>query len=719
METRYDQLTREQFDEHRMEIENRIRNLFWTISGDYKQDISPDADAFSRSKYIALYDAIKQGAFARYFDAEQLGLYIMKKLYLSAEEKPLLELTQLCIDAAVYPILQKDRLGVDEIRFNTFSVLLKEQMEAKKQNEKPGRPYQQELFTQVKTEIMLQFVRTAPIAAGRETAAKYDSLSVLPQASPCLYDMTDSSVLSSTSQNKSSEAISDSACISDVSSSVMRHKSPDIMPDSLNISDASSSVVQHRRFENTSAASQTSASAFSSTACPEKAPDSILQIMSDIASLEHAASTDDIIAMIEKLYNTFYDETFERRHGNLDQVLSVTPEALADDPLRECLTDEQMAHILDKYLQSLRRRMTRLDVDSRPKAKYRNHHQDEEASEEEAVVDEHAVKKVHDFVELNYGKTYLTPLEWEHRTNLLCRGMHENCNLHFTEGILHNPVVKNNQYRFHQMQYEKNRMYYYGNHRVVKRNVAVLADTLQKALVMRQDDSVVRAVSGQLVPSRLWKIGRSADPKLFDKVLKSDNSEFVVDIILDSSGSQARRQSQVAVQGYIISEALSKVGISHRVTGYSTFWAHTILQRYRDYDDGADKNLRIFEFRASANNRDGLAIKAIADTLLQRPEDNKILIVLSDGRPNDVTVRRPGIRKIRDYDGEDAVKDTAFEVRKARSNGVSVLGIFSGAPDDLMAEKKIYGKDFAYIRNISNFSKIVGTYLKRQLDNDY
>ena len=34
------------------------------------------------------------------------------------------------------------------------------------------------------------------------------------------------------------------------------------------------------------------------------------------------------------------------------------------------------------------------------------------------------------------------------------------------------------------------------------------------------------------------------------------------------------------------------------------------------------------------------------------------------------------------------------------------------------AEKKIFGKDFAYIRSITNFSKIVGRYLTKQLESD-
>ena len=59
--------------------------------------------------------------------------------------------------------------------------------------------------------------------------------------------------------------------------------------------------------------------------------------------------------------------------------------------------------------------------------------------------------------------------------------------------------------------------------------------------------------------------------------------------MLFRSGSQAIRQSQVAVQGYILSEALSFVEIPHRVVSYCTFWNHTVMHRFRDYDDGKEK----------------------------------------------------------------------------------------------------------------------------------
>ena len=69
------------------------------------------------------------------------------------------------------------------------------------------------------------------------------------------------------------------------------------------------------------------------------------------------------------------------------------------------------------------------------------------------------------------------------------------------------------------------------------------------------------------------------------------------------------------------------------------------------------------------------------------------------------------------YKGVVGIKDTATEVRRARKRGVMVLGVFTGKETDLEAEKKIYGKDFIYIKDIQRFSDIVSMYLKRVISN--
>ena len=70
----------EQLEEHHLEISNRIRNLFWTVSGDYDTEFEPDTEKYVYSKQTVLYEAVKQGAFARYFDQKKLGMYFYRSV---------------------------------------------------------------------------------------------------------------------------------------------------------------------------------------------------------------------------------------------------------------------------------------------------------------------------------------------------------------------------------------------------------------------------------------------------------------------------------------------------------------------------------------------------------------------------------------------------------------------------------------------------------------
>ena len=298
----------------------------------------------------------------------------------------------------------------------------------------------------------------------------------------------------------------------------------------------------------------------------------------------------------------------------------------------------------------------------------------------------------------------------------MCRELHRDCSLYFTEGILKNPVKRNYQYEYAVRLKNKNIWLYHDKHRIVKRNIASLTELLKKTLVLKSETQEVLSDRGTIIPSRLWRVGRSSEANLFRRELKSDASDFVVDVLIDASGSQMVRQGDVALQAYIISEALSNVELPHRVMSFCTFWDYTILHRMRDYDDPREKNSNIFEYITSSNNRDGLAVKAAGMDLLKRQEDRKLLILLSDGKPYDVLVNRPNARNPKPYRDDYALHDTATEVRRLRQQGVSVLGVFVGEETELMAEQKIFGKDFAYARDIRNFSHMVGSYLRRKIE---
>ena len=432
--------------------------------------------------------------------------------------------------------------------------------------------------------------------------------------------------------------------------------------------------------------------------------------MDSLHELRDVKDTMEVIRKIDECYNSWVDPEFEKKVGNLEQVLSVTMEELTEYDWRDFLTEEMYEENFEAYLEQMSQQMTATggEYEEKDKVKQRAH--------KILRVTEEEMKKVYTYVELNFGKTYLTPLEEKKINYQFCRGIHGDCGLYFTDGILANPVRRNYQLEYAKKQRDKNKYAYYDNHRIVKRNIEILTGILKKSIVMRQEINEVIADKGRLQPQRLWRVGRSRDARLFTQTEKQDSREFVVELLIDASGSQRARQEKVVLQAYIIMQALSRVGIPHKVMSFCTFWDHTILQRFREYDEDESANERIFTFTTSSNNRDGLAIRAASQSLLGREEENKIMIILSDGRPYDVIMNRPNARNPEPYFGEYAVKDTGVEVRRLRNLGVSVLGVFVGEEKELNAEKKIFGKDFAFIRDISNFSKIVGNYLTKQLE---
>ena len=580
-------------EERQLEIANRMKNLIWTVCGDYSMEAKPDVDGFLRCKYLALYDGIKQGAFAKYFDKDQLSLYLVKKVYLQAREEPLLGIARLCMEEAVGQRISRERKGVDSIRKKAYEYLL-----------------DHELHQMTRSELgRLQIALMRNCLMGEQQ--------------------------------------------------------------------------QEQRLQ---------------------------ERIDSLKELQQANTTMEIIRKIDECYNEWVDPKFETMHGSLEQVLAVTLEELTEYNWRDFLTEEMYEENFEAYLEQMSEQMTATGgVGSSDEQKKTFRRQVIRVSEEE-------LKKVYTYVELNFGKTYLNPLEEKKLNYQLCRGIHGDCGLYFTDGILERPVKRNYQLEYAKKQREKNKYVYYDNHRVVKHNIQILTDILKKAMAMRMESCDIIADRGVLKPERLWRVGRSRDARLFTRTEKQDGNAFVVDLLIDASGSQRVRQEKVVLQAYIIMEALSRVGIPHRVMSFCTFWDHTILQRFREYDEDASANERIFSFTTSSNNRDGLAIRAASLGLLEREEDHKIMIILSDGRPYDVILNRPHARNPLPYQGEYAVKDTGLEVRRLRNYGISVLGVFVGEEKELEAEKKIFGKDFAYIRDISNFSKIVGRYLTKQME---
>lgn len=420
-----------------------------------------------------------------------------------------------------------------------------------------------------------------------------------------------------------------------------------------------------------------------------------LQLLSDL--VEGSADCADAHALVEqavKLYKEIFMKYFAPDHD--------------EDPLPEILLFDEPAY----------------EGDSETPARENTEEEERELSfgkrssltDSDLLLSDTELARIPDYIERNFGKSFKTRREIEDIELQACTGIHEGRKLLFTDGFTEEDhestsiqIRKSMQYR------DANRRLLAEKESAVLTGIRSIEQAFRNVLNLMSDPETYRADHGTLHIGSLWKAGRVDDPQLFYKTVKHEHPSVVIDLLIDASGSQSARQGMVALQSYMFSAALSRVRIPHRVMSYCTYGDHTVLRRFRDYDDGPDGDYRILDYHASSNNRDGLAFAAAGIDLLKRKEETKIMVVFSDGLPNDMVSGRirPGMQK--KYIGNTAVQDTCAQVRRLRRLGARVLGIFLGEDAELDNERLIYGSSFLRIRRAEDFGGSAGRRLRDML----
>lgn len=483
-------VTEETLKTHEMELESRIRNLVWTVSGDYTLKLNPDVERYAKEPDTVLYDTIRQGAFSCYFDREAYSLYLVKKVYSGAAEGELMMLAQLVTEEAVSKRLESERPGVKGFRRRAAEEILDHSFESLSKNE-TGR-------------LKLEYLR----GRREEDEGKSPSYS-----------------------GKTREWMK-----------LLKHAS-------------------------------------------------------------ETADTMELIRVTDELYNKVVDPAFVKKHGDLASVLAVTIEELTEYSWKDFLSEELYEDGLETYLERVSLDMTNFTSKEAEEKKEKTAGSD---TKKVVVVDEKALARMYQYIQRNYGKTWLSESEEKSRNYQLCRGIHSDCSLYYTEGVLKNPVGKYYQLSYAQKQKDKNLHAYYDQHRAVRQNISLLYQELKKAMLLQEDQSFADADHGILQPARMWKVGRSQNADLFRLEQRRNSLDFVVDILVDASGSQRPRQENVTLQTYILAETLSRLHIPFRVMSFCTFWDYTILHRMRDYDDPREKNSNILSISHPQTTATGL-----------------------------------------------------------------------------------------------------------------
>lgn len=329
--------------------------------------------------------------------------------------------------------------------------------------------------------------------------------------------------------------------------------------------------------------------------------------------------------------------------------------------------------------------------------------------------------ELREFMESKFGEPMYQESKMMEIERSLCTGNHSSCHLLFTKGEVLKSKIQNAfealQKEREAVQIEKNRRSFYED---LPRNmtaIAKLTGKIQNSVLLHLEPTEVKANSGLLSGGLAWRAAYLDDDKVFSRREQGDKGNLSVDILLDASTSQKRRQELVSCQGYMIAESLSRCGIPCRVMSFCSMTGFTILRVFRDYGEW-NKNDRIFQFVSNGCNRDGLAIRAAHHLINETSYEHKVLIVLSDVKPNDVMkIRARDGSELSAYEYEAGLMDTALEVRRARADGISVVCVFTGNDEDVPSAKLVYGRDFARIQSLDKFADTVGMLIQNQLKN--
>lgn len=196
------------------------------------------------------------------------------------------------------------------------------------------------------------------------------------------------------------------------------------------------------------------------------------------------------------------------------------------------------------------------------------------------------------------------------------------------------------------------------------------------------------------------------DGKVFTKnALPIQPPEMAVGLLLDESGSMAScdRATYARASAIILYDFCQALRVPVMVYGHSTGGSGVELYSYSEFDaiDREDK-YRLVDISARGSNRDGAALRFVAERLSHRPEELKLLILVSDGQPADTG-----------YYGTAAEEDLRGIQQEYRRKGV--LFIAAAIGDDKEDIERIYGDSFLDITDLNQLPVKLTQVVKRFL----
>lgn len=197
------------------------------------------------------------------------------------------------------------------------------------------------------------------------------------------------------------------------------------------------------------------------------------------------------------------------------------------------------------------------------------------------------------------------------------------------------------------------------------------------------------------------------DGKVFYKnALPNDIPQLSVALLLDESGSMCcgDRATYARAAAIILYDFCQELDIPIMVYGHSTGYSSGVdLYSYAEFESfDRDDKYRMMDISARGANRDGAALRFVAEQLSKRTEEIRLLILISDGQPADWG-----------YGGTAAEEDLRGIKQEYRRKGLIFVAAAIG--DDKENIERIYGDSFMDISDLNQLPIKLAATLKRYI----
>ncbi len=231
---------------------------------------------------------------------------------------------------------------------------------------------------------------------------------------------------------------------------------------------------------------------------------------------------------------------------------------------------------------------------------------------------------------------------------------------------------------------------------------------LQRSLVRQlQDSRRGGKQTGLLFGRRLdsHALHRNDGKVFYKNALPREVPQLAVALLLDESGSMysCDRCTYARASAIILYDFCQSLNIPVMVYGHSTEGASVALYSYAEFDSiDNDDRYRMMDISARDSNRDGAALRFVAEQLCKRNEDVKLLILVSDGQPADTG-----------YYGTAAEEDLRGIRKEYQRKGI--LFVAAAIGDDKPSIERIYGDSFLDITDLAQLPSKLTAVVKRHI----